>query len=99
MLTCAVLSQNPLPPLDEPILVVHHVPNLDDVACDAVLENLDGLGCRHGASQQFDQIARIENRSWIKCLGIELANPYVQGEIGAAYFSRRLHCHGALHEI
>lgn len=66
--TCAVLSQYPLSPLDEALLVPHHAPDLDDVACHAVLENLDGLGRRHGTREKLDQIARIEDGCGIERL-------------------------------
>jgi hypothetical protein len=71
--TCAVLSQYPLSSLDEALLVPHHAPDLDDVACHGVLENLDGLGRRHGASKKLDQIARIEDGGGVERLDIPLA--------------------------
>ena len=53
--------QDPLPPLDKPFFVPHQVPDLDDIGCDAVVEDLHCLGRRHGPREELYQIPRFED--------------------------------------
>ena len=87
-----------MPPLNEALLIPDHAPNLDDVACHAVLEDLDGLWRGHGASKQLDKIARIENGCRIECLGTPLA---VRAWNGAeeSHLARCLDRHGTFDKI
>ena len=62
----AVGPQDPLPPLDEAVLVPHQVPELDNVGCDAVVEDLDGLRRGHGPRQELDEVPRFEDGGWVE---------------------------------
>lgn len=55
-----VRSDDPLPPLHKPFLIRNDVPDLDDVACNGIVQNLDRLGDVNASSEQFDQVAGFE---------------------------------------
>ena len=70
--TCAVLSQNSLPPLDETLFVSNQVADLDDVACHSILKDLDRLRGRYGSGKKLDQITGVEDSCWVVCLQTSL---------------------------
>jgi hypothetical protein len=49
-----IRSDYALPPLHEALLVANNIPNLDNVAGDAIVQNLDSLAYRDAPGQQFD---------------------------------------------
>ena len=55
-----VRSDDPLPSLDEPLLVRNDVPDLDYVAGNSIVQDLDRLSNVHASSEQFDQVAGFE---------------------------------------
>lgn len=54
-------AQDSLSPFHEAFFVPHQVPDLDDIARRRVIEDLDGLWGWHGAREQLDEIAGVED--------------------------------------
>lgn len=61
-LECATIrTDDPLPSLDKALLISQQVADLDHVALDAILEDLDGLREGHGSREKSDHVSRFEN--------------------------------------
>ncbi len=88
----AVRAEDALAALDEAVLVADEVADLDDVARDAVVEDLDGLRRGHAAGQQLDEVAGVEDGGRVKGLAGRLdhhrALDQIQGAGDAVAFER-----------
>ena len=61
-------AQYALTSLDELFFTTDEVSDLDDIASDPVLEDLNGLGSGNAASKQLDEVSGFENCGRIVCL-------------------------------
>jgi len=56
-----VRTNQPLAPLDKPILVPHQVSDLDDFGPDVVLQDSDRLFIGNGSSQKFEHVSSLDD--------------------------------------
>ena len=62
-----LLTREPLPPLDETLLIPNDVANLDDVACNVIIQDFDCLTNRNASSEQLDHVSRLEDNVRVVC--------------------------------
>lgn len=61
-LQCAsIWTDNPLSPLNKPLLIPDDTSNLDDITRNPILQNLDRLRRIHSPRQQLQEIPSFEN--------------------------------------
>lgn len=63
----AVGAEDALAALDVALLVADQVADLDDIACDAVVEDLESLRRGDTSGQELDEVAGVKDCGGVKC--------------------------------
>ena len=61
----AVGAEDALAAFDESLFVAGKIANFNNVGCDAIVEDLDGLRGGDAAGEELDEVASVEDGGWI----------------------------------
>ena len=62
-----IWTNDPLSPFHESLLIPHDVTNLDNVACNVVVQDLHSLPNRYASRKELDHISSFEDDIWVVC--------------------------------
>ncbi len=62
-----VWTDNSLPPLDKALLIPDNVTNLDNIAGNVVVQNLDSLSYGHSSGKELDHITSFQDDVRVVC--------------------------------
>lgn len=63
-----IWTDDALSAFDEALFITDKAAYFDDVACDGVIENFDGLADSCTTREELDEVAGFEDDIWVPCL-------------------------------